>query len=177
MPTLLFIPTSIGLEYSHNFNTFSMKLSTPQGISADIKWNSDPADKDDFDAGGSATLTGGQDMNLHAEFFVEKFVQDQSRSSTTQNLIDLWQSTGADRSITPTVSKLKNGDYAVSGLHNGDIVMTMRTFDFNHDGQLDCYFIFEGYRTEGVYQDLLNYIASSANVTPYSVANWIPYSD
>lgn len=184
MMIMLFIPIAVSLEYTGYFNTFNMKISTPSGVSADIKWESDSGDENDsYSGGGSAALTG-QNVALASDFYMFKFDQDQPRDSTTQNLIDLWQRYGEDDSIitkiTPTISKLKNGDYIVSGLYNNDpsrMVKIIRTFDFNQDGQLDCYFVFTGYRTEELNQYLLNYIASSAGVTPYSVANWNPYMD
>jgi len=154
-----------------------MKLSTPSGISADIKWDSmDVKDKgQDISVGGSAMLTDGQDVNLPVDFSIKKFYHDGSRDSTTQNLIDIWRLDG-DRNITPTIAELKNGDYVVSGLDNGiDMLRTIRTFDFNHDGQLDCYLLFLGYNSQDVYQYFLNNFATSANVMPYSVVTWNPY--
>lgn len=180
------VPTSIGLEYSHYFNTFSMKVSTPPGISAKIDWSDDSTDPTDSVSGGSAILTDGQDVSGAVDFGIERFVQVESRDSSPQNLVSIFeenlvaQDPNDKSAVTPTVSKLKNGDYIVSGFMRGDsssMVEIMRTFDFNHDGQVDCYFSFDGYRNEGVYKQLYTYLASSADVTPYSVANWNPYTN
>lgn len=179
------VPTSIGLEYSHYFNTFSMKVFTPSGISAKIDWSDDSTDPTDFVSGGSAILTDGRDVSGAVDFGIGRFVQDESREASPQNLIAEFEDTiiGQDpndkNAVTPIVSKLKNGDYIVSGFMHGDpssMVEIMRTFDFDHDGQVDCYFSFDGYRNEGVYQHLYTYLASSAEVTPYSVADWNPYA-
>lgn len=183
---------SAGLIYTHYFNTFTLKLSTPPGISADIGWASDPADKEDFyDTTTGATLTDRQNLNVQVTFWMEKFASEESRASGAQNLMDLWRWHGADHSlpnkdqITPTISKLKNGDYIVSGFYNGvksetvSQIVVVRTFDFNNDGLLDCYFVFVAGtigRMSDVEEYLVNYFASSAEASPYSIANWNPLS-
>jgi hypothetical protein len=172
------VPTSIGLEYNHYFNTFSMKVSTPPGISAKIDWSDDSADPTDSVSGGSAILTDGQDVSGAVDFGIERFVREESRDSSPQNLVAIFkENLVAQDPATPTVFKLKNGDYIVSGFWGEKMFEIMRTFDFDHDGQVDCYFSFDGYRNEGVYQQLYIYLASSADVSPYSTANWNPYID
>jgi hypothetical protein len=98
-----------------------------------------------------------------------------------------------DRYYTPTISKLDNGDFLVTGLmmaKDSMITRVMRTFDFDQDEKLDYIVVWNG---NGKFDyDLLNYLASSTDVSqiqtkasrsishtdrprrePYRVRSWV----
>ncbi len=128
------------MEYSHLFDTWEMKFSTPQDIKADVTW------RPETDAGGSSSilLTDGQNLYLDVDFFLNKFEEGDSRDTTPENLKKLWKFNSLKTDKDPTISKLKNGDYVVAGPCESSAVSVMRTFDFDRDGQIDCYLVFMG---------------------------------
>jgi predicted Mrr-cat superfamily restriction endonuclease len=71
-----------------------------------------------------------------------------------------------DRYYTPTISKLDNGDFLVTGrmmAKDSMITRVMRTFDFNQDEKLDYIVVWNG---NGKFDyDLLNYLASTTSVS------------
>jgi hypothetical protein len=90
-----------------------------------------------------------------------------SRASTNANLEKLWATyADDDRYFAPTISRLDNGDFLVTGrMMSGDSMVTkaMRTFDFNRDDKIDYAVFWNGY---GKFDyDLLNYLASKTKVS------------
>jgi len=146
-----------GENYSHKYDTFEISFSTPRQMTADVQWGTEKAGMKIL-----VNLSTGENPFI----FRHILTTWNSRAATRANLENLWGSYASGNGhTTPTISKLDNGDFLVTGrmmVLNSMFTRAMRTFDFNGDGRLD-YIVFWNGNGNFDY-DLLNYLASTTNV-------------
>jgi hypothetical protein len=121
-----------GEDYSHKYDTFEIGFSMPNQISADVQWGTEKV--------GMKILVNLSTVERPFVFRHTLTTWD-SRSSTNANLEKLWTTyADRDRYFAPTISRLDNGDFPVTGrMMTMDNIFTraMRTFDFDQDEMLD----------------------------------------
>jgi hypothetical protein len=147
-----------GEDHSHKYDTFEIGFSTPNQISADVQWGTEKVGMKIL-----VNLSTGERPFI----FRHTLATWDSRASTNANLEKLWATyADGDRYYEPTISKLDNGDFLVTGrmmVMDSMITRAMRTFDFNQDEKLDYIVVWNG---NGKFDyDLLNYLASTTNVS------------
>jgi hypothetical protein len=147
-----------GEDYSHKYDTFEIGFSTPNQISADVQWGTEKVGMKIL-----VNLSTGERPFI----FRHTLATWDSRASTNANLEKLWATyADGDRYYEPTISKLDNGDFLVTGrmmVMDNMFTRVMRTFDFNQDEKLDYVVVWNG---NGKFDyDLLNYLASTTNVS------------
>jgi len=159
---ILMVASSIlivsGEDYRHKYDTFEIGFSTPNQISADVQWGTERVGMKIL-----VNLSTGERPFL----FRHTLATWDSRASTNANLERIWATyADGDRYYSPTISKLHNDDFLVTGrMMSRDSMITraMRTFDFNQDEKLDYIVIWNG---NGKFDyDLLNYLASTTKVS------------
>jgi hypothetical protein len=147
-----------GEDYRHKYDTFEIGFSTPHQIAADVQWGTEKVGMKIL-----VNLSTGERPFV----FRHTLTTWDSRSSTNANLEKLW-ATYADghRYYTPTISKLDNGDFLVTGrmiVMDSMFTRAMRTFDFDQDEKLDYIVVWNG---NGKFDyDLLNHLASTTYVS------------
>jgi hypothetical protein len=148
-----------GEDYSHKYDTFEIGFSTPHQTAADIQWGTEKVGMKIL-----VNLSTGERPFI----FRHTLTTWDSKASTNANLEKLWATyADGDRYYTPTISKLDNGDFLVTGrmmVMDSMFTRAMRTFDFDKDEKLDYIVVWNG---NGKFDyDLLNYLASTTNVKP-----------
>jgi hypothetical protein len=158
---ILMVSSSIaivaGEDYSHKYDTFEIGFSTPHQTVADVQWGTEKVGMKIL-----VNLSTGERPFV----FRHTLTTWDSKVPTNANLEKLWATyADGDRYYTPTISKLDNGDFLVTGrmmAKDSMITRVMRTFDFNQDEKLDYIVVWNG---NGKFDyDLLNYLASSTNI-------------
>jgi hypothetical protein len=154
-----------GTDYSHQYDTFKMGFQTPPGITAQIDWG-----KGDSFLPIDIKLSNG---DILFPWPPRQFYDWESRDVTNDNLEKIW-APGADNDqhSAPSVTKLDNGDYIVTGrmMRMGSMITRVtRTFDFDKDGKLDSYIQWNG--QDKVNYDTMNYLASTTSVE-FTEPNW-----
>jgi hypothetical protein len=147
-----------GEDYSHKYDTFEIGFSTPNQMSADVQWGTEKVGMKIL-----VNLSTGERPFV----FRHTLTTWDSKVPSNANLEKLWATyADGDRHYEPTISKLGNGDYLVTGrmmAMDGMITRAMRTFDFDQDEKLDYIVVWNG---NGKFDyDLLNYLASTTNVS------------
>lgn len=147
-----------GEDYCHKYDTFEIGFSTPNQISAGIQWGTEKVGMKIL-----VNLSTGERPFV----FRHTLTTWDSRASTNVNLEKLWATyADGDRYYEPTISKLSNGDFLVTGrmmVMDSMFTRAMRTFDFNQDEKLDYVVVWNG---NGKFDyNLLNYLASTTNVS------------
>ena len=126
--------TLIGLATaaSNSFDTFSFSFTAPSGVNTqDIMWG--PSD-------GSMICVNQPDRE---DFFVwnSKFYDWESRDPTEEVLTKAWSEDADDgQASEPTITKLDNGDYVITGRMIRIATMitrSLRTYDLDGDGKMD----------------------------------------
>ena len=143
-----------GSQYSHSYDTFDFKVSTP--LSLDFNWGSSDGDMI------FATLPNNED------FFVwnGKFYDWEPRDTSKENLVKIWARDADENQYSePTITKLDNGDYVITGRMirmSSMITRSERTFDFDGDGLLDWH---TTWNIDGKYDySTIENLAASTNV-------------
>jgi hypothetical protein len=152
------IPIVSGEDYRHKYDTFEIGFSTTNQISADVQWGTEKVGMKIL-----VNLSTGEQPFL----FRHTLTAWDSRASTNANLERIWATyADGDRYYSPTILKLHNDDFLVTGrMMSRDSMITraMRTFDFNQDDKIDYAVFWNGY---GKFDyDLLNYLASTTKVS------------
>jgi hypothetical protein len=159
---ILMVSSSIaivaGEDYSHKYDTFEIGFSTPHQTAADVQWGTEKVGMKIL-----VNLSTGERPFV----FRHTLTTWDSKVPTNANLEKLWATyADGDRYYTPTISKLDNGDFLVTGrmmAKDSMITRVMRTFDFNQDEKLDYIVVWNG---NGKFDyDLLNYLASTTSVS------------
>jgi hypothetical protein len=150
-----------GEHYSHKYDTFEISFQTPNQIAADVQWSTEKVGMKIL-----VNLSTGERPFI----FRHTLATWDSKASTNANLEKLWAIyADGNRYYAPTISRLDDGDFLVTGrMMSRDSMFTraMRTFDFDGDEKLDYIVVWNG---NGKFDyDLLNHLASSTNISPIS---------
>ncbi len=152
-------------EYSHKYDTFKISFDTLPGDTANIQWGDSGADNTTANTTFhliTMYLSTGESLFVipHNPSMWER------RDTSENNLEKLWNH-DADGTMysVPTITRLGNGDYLVTGhmmRASEYITRTFRSFDFDKDGRIDFYVLWNGFGK--VDTDRLNYLATNTNV-------------
>lgn len=158
-----FIGVVAGMDYSHKYDTFEISFSTPSGITAQVDWGK-----------GDSFIPINIDLSTGDTLFPwppSKIADYESHDTTNDNLAKIW-SKDADNGqySAPTITKLDNGDYIVTGrmIRMGSMI-TRVTRTFNKDGKLDAYMQWNGQGK--VDYDTMNHLATTT-VVNFTTPNW-----
>jgi len=154
-----------GEEYSHRYSTFEISFSTLPGDIANVQWG-------DGGANNGTTNTTCSLITMELSSGESLFVIPHSPSTwehrdiSENNLESLWNH-DADGNLysVPTITRLGNGDYLVTGhmmRASMYITRTLRSFDFNHDGMIDFYVLWNANGKADT--DIMNYLAANTNI-------------
>ena len=154
-----------GDEYSHKYSTFEISFVTLPGDTANVLWGDGGANN------GTLNMTSDLitvNLNTGESLFVipHNLSTWEGRDTSENNLVRLW-SHDADGNLysVPTITRLGNGDYLVTGhmmRASTYITRTFRSFDFDHDGMIDFYVL---WNEDGKADtDMMNYLAANTNV-------------
>ncbi len=157
-----------GEEYSHKYAAYEISFDTMPRATANVQWGDSGANNGTDNVTIkliTIVLSSGE------SFFVlpHSLFTWQSRDISENNLEKLWHN-DADGNLysVPTITRLGNGDYLVTGhmVRASDyITRTMRSFDFDHDGRIDFYVHWNANGKADT--DLMNYLAANTNVNLY----------
>lgn len=152
-----------GGDYSHKYGTFEISFSTPSGITAQVDWRE-----------GESFVPIGIDLSTGDSLFPWpplKIADYESNDATNDNLVKIW-SKDADNGqySAPTITKLDNSDYIVTGrmIRMGNMI-TRVTRTFNKDGKLESYMQWNGQGK--VDYDTMNYLATTT-VVNFTTSDW-----
>jgi len=146
-----------GEEYAHEYDTFEISFSTPAATTADVLWGVEKP---------GMRIKVGLSTGDAPYAFPHRFSTWDPRAVSQHNLVKLWTIYASGNGHSePVITKLANGDFLVAGrmmVRTEKITRTMRTFDFDSDGELDYIVFWNGYGNFNL--DLLNHLASSTKV-------------
>ena len=154
-----------GEEYSHRYGTFEISFATLPGDTANVQWGDGGANN------GTTNMTSNLiTMKLstgESLFVIPHSPSTWDRRDISENNLERLWSHDADGDLysVPTITRLGDGDYLVTGhmmFASRYITRTFRSFDFNHDGMIDFYVLWNA--NGKVDTDMMNYMAANTNV-------------